>query len=126
MNILDGEILAPGSQLGSGAATVIKQRTATSPVKKVRKQNFTNRHTISPVQHQILNLLAAAGQPVGDRIGHLPRTGDIVDALGLPRTKSAFASVSRSLSRLVTAGKVIGYEPSITTRGKGRHYGLKP
>lgn len=125
MIVLDGEIIAPGSKLGRGTRTVMKG-VGTDTVIKVRKRNIANRVAISPMQHQILNILTAAGQAVGDRIGHLPRTGDIVDALGLPRTKAAFASVSRSLSRLEKAGRIGIYDPLIATRGNGRHYGVKP
>lgn len=125
MTVLEGEILPPGSKLRRGAHPVIKG-AGSGPVIKVPKWNVVNRHLISPMQHQILNILIAAGQPVGERIGHLPRTGDIVDALGMPRSKASFASVSRSLSRLETAGRIVSYEPFLKTRGMGRHYAVKP
>lgn len=95
------------------------------PVIKGRKQTFDNRTAVSPLQHHILNVLAAAGQPIGERIGHLPRTGDIVDALGWPRNKSSFASVSRSLKRLEQAARIVSYSPSVATRGNGFHYAVK-
>lgn len=77
-------------------------------VSKIPNQNIDNR--LSDLQRQILAVLATAGQPEPDgdyqRIGHLPRTGDIVDALGRRRDKAGFASVSRALARLERAGLV--------------------
>lgn len=127
MTILDGEIIPPGRRVGikcAAADTANNQRAASHPVGKIPKQNSVNRNSISAMQHQILGILFSAGQPRGEKIGHLPRTGEIVDALGLPRSRAAFASVSRSLSRLEKAGRVVSYSPSINTRGRGRHYAL--
>jgi hypothetical protein len=126
MTAIDGEIIPPGSKLKVGAPTVINRGVGNGPVNKGRKLTLANRHTISPMQHQILNILIAAGQPIGEEIGHLPRTGDIVDALGWTRDKSSFASVSRSLKRLERAGRIVSYQPFIRTRGNGRHYAVKP
>ncbi|KQZ31600.1 hypothetical protein ASD50_15155 [Mesorhizobium sp. Root552] len=117
MSGIDGEIFLPGSKLGRGAGA--------SPVNNIPKGKKVNRHALSPAQHQILNILTASGQPIGGKVGHLPRTGDIVDALGLPRTKVSFASVSRSLARLAAAGRIVGYSTSMATRGFGRHWGIK-
>jgi hypothetical protein len=50
---------------------------------------FDNRFTR---QQAILAYLATVGQPRGTYIGHLPRTGDVVAALGLPKDKRSFAS----------------------------------
>lgn len=125
MTILEGEIIPPGSKLGVGTPPVNKG-AGTDTVIKIRKRNLDNRATICALQHQILNILTAAGQPKGEKIGHLPRTGEIVDALGWPRNKSSFASVSRSLRRLEQAERIVSYEPFLITRGKGRHYAVKP
>lgn len=91
-------------------------------VSKVQNRNIDNR--LSPLQRQILDYLAHVGQPIGDRIGHLPRTGDVVDAVGRPRDKGNFASVSRALRRLCAAGLVNAYVPALRTRGKGLHWSL--
>ena len=129
MSVLDGKILSPGRsrELGRGARTVSnKRRVGADPVNKVSEQNRVNRTAKrSTLQHMILSVLHDAGQPEAGRIGHLPRTGDIIDALGLPRTKSTFASVSRSLARLEASDWIVSYETEINTRGKGRHYGVK-
>ncbi len=90
---------------------------------KLPDQNIDNR--LSEMQAAIVAYLETFPGPIGDRIGHLPRTGDVVDAIGFPRTKAAFASVSRSLSRLAQAGKVSAYSPSISTRGNGVHWCLR-
>ncbi|RUV94329.1 hypothetical protein EOA75_11790 [Mesorhizobium sp. M1A.F.Ca.IN.022.07.1.1] len=121
--IIDGEILPPRRKAKPGAAT--------DAVIKGPKPTFDNRGDAPPSSgaaraHQILNILTAAGQPQWGKIGHLPRTGDIVDALGLPRTKTAFASVSRSLARLERAGRIVSYAPAMATRGNGFHWAVKP
>ncbi|TIN20163.1 MAG: hypothetical protein E5Y51_03710 [Mesorhizobium sp.] len=122
--IIDGEILPPRRKAKLGAAT--------DPVIKGPKQTFDNRVDAPPPSsgaaraHQILNILTEAGQPLWGKIGHLPRTGDIVDALGLPRTKTTFASVSRSLARLERAGRIVSYAPAMATRGNGFHWAVKP
>jgi hypothetical protein len=90
-------------------------------VNNVPNENLDNRFA---KQRAILVYLATVGQPRGDYIGHLPRTGNIVDALGYPRTKLGFASVSRSLARLCKAGKVHAYYPSRCTPGMGARYCL--
>jgi len=108
-----------------------------SSVSNVPDQNIDNRSQASvskgpqktldnrfAMQRAILAYLATVGQPRGDYIGHLPRTGDIVDALGYPRNKAGFASVSRSLARLCEAGKVEAHYGSICTPGKGARYCL--
>ena len=90
---------------------------------KVPKQNIDNR--LSDLQTQILAYLATTGQPHGERIGHLPRTGNIVDAVGRERDKAGFAAVSRALSRLEKAGLISAYAPQLTTRGKGYHWAVR-
>ncbi|MGN6451314.1 MAG: hypothetical protein ACTHLK_22520 [Brucella intermedia] len=126
MNILEGEIILPGEKLRVGVYPVKNKGDATDTVKNIPKQNNVNRARPSALQYAIMNILTAAGQPIGEKIGHLPRTGDIVDALGLPKTNSSFASVSRSLSRMEKAGRIVGYTPYLSTRGNGRHWGVKP
>ncbi|MBP1297459.1 hypothetical protein [Bradyrhizobium elkanii] len=95
-----------------------------SPVISVPGQNIDNRSRLSGMQKRILVYLASTGQPHGDRIGHLPRTGDVVDQLGMRRDKAGFASVSRSLSRLNAAGLIDAYYPCLATRGMGAHWAL--
>jgi hypothetical protein len=95
--------------------------TGSPMVSKVRNENIDNRFAM---QRAILAYLATVGQPRGDYIGHLPRTGDIVDGLGYARDKAGFASVSRSLARLCKAGKVDAYLPQLRTRGNGARYCL--
>lgn len=92
-------------------------------VSNVRVADIDNRFAM---QRAILAYLATVGQPRGNYIGHLPRTGDIVDALGYTRGKSGFASVSRSLARLCKAGKVNACYAALCTRGKGARYCLAP
>src|SRR5689334_7475553 len=87
------------------------------------KQNIDNR--LSRLQRDVLAYLATVGQPQGDRIGHLPRTGEVVDAIGRNRDKASFTAVSRALSRLEKAGLVAAHRPSIATRGKGSHWALQ-
>lgn len=126
MIVLEGEIILPGEQLRVGVHPVKNKGAATDTVKNIPKQKVFNRVQPSIMQHQIMNILTAAGHPIGEKIGHLPRTGEIIEALGLPRTNSSYASVSRSLSRLEKAGRIVGYTPYIGTPGKGRHWGVKP
>ena len=94
-------------------------------VSKLSDQNIDNR-ALSDMQRRILKYLATAGQPVGDLIGHLPRTGDVVDHIGMRRDKAGFASVSRSLARLRLSGLIMAYHPSLATRGNGSHWALPP
>lgn len=85
------------------------------------------------MQRAILSFLATVGQPIPDpayaadarKIGHLPTNGDVVDALGYPRTKVSSASVSRSLRRLRKAGKIEAHHSIVYIRGKGARYSLK-
>jgi hypothetical protein len=80
------------------------------------------------MQRAILAYLATVGQPDSfDSMVRLPRTGDVVDALGYPRNKASFASVSRSLNRLWNKGEVLRYyDRERCTRGKGGYYCLNP
>jgi hypothetical protein len=131
MMIIEGEIIARSRDQvwRVDAPPVNKSKgVGADPVNKVADHNRVNRKRTSAsiMQHMILNVLHDAGQPIDDRIGHLPRTGDIIDMLGLPRTKSSFASVSRSLARMETAGWIVSYRALVKTRGNGRHYAVKP
>lgn len=96
----------------------------TRPVNNIPNQNSFNR--LSKRQRAILAYLdeRCAFRPLDERIGHLPRTGQIIDGLDLDRTPTNYASVSRSLERLRKAGLVEAYSPSICTQGKGWHYAL--
>jgi hypothetical protein len=96
----------------------------------VQDQNIDNRlnaigRRLSVQQRRILTYLAGAGQPIGSFIGNLPRTGDVVDQLGLVRNKTGFASVSRSLARLNSIGLIASYSPNICTRGCGYHWAVR-
>ncbi len=91
------------------------------PVINVPQQNLANRRDL---QTAILEYLATMGGPEGDRIGHLPRTGDVVDAVGRQRDNAGFATVSRSLARLRRDGRVVAFQPSLLTRGKGFFWAL--
>ena len=55
-------------------------------------------------------------------IGHLPTTGDILEALGRNRTKANYAAVSKALRRLEERGLVVSFDTVIWNRGKGRRY----
>lgn len=94
------------------------------PVIKNPKPNIDNR-VLSPLQQSILAFLAAKWQPIGDRIGHLPRTGDVVHGVSRRRDKAGFASVSRALARLERAGLINAYVPGLQTRGKGYHWAMR-
>lgn len=94
------------------------------PVINISHENVDNR--TSQMQAAILEILASRGAnpPATSFIGNLPRTGDIVDALGRPRDKTSYAAVSRSLKRLWMAGKVNAHSPSIATQGMGYRWSL--
>lgn len=95
----------------------------TDPVNKVLVDNVFNR--LSPMQREIMDYLANFDGPIGNRIGHLPRTGDIIDGIGRARTNASFAAVSRSLSRLRAAGLIDAYDTELRTRGDGSHWSLR-
>src|SRR3954471_158716 len=97
---------------------------AVSAADKAPQQKRGNR--LSSLQRDILSFVTNKGQPIGDRISHLPRTGDVVDAVGRRRDNAGFASVSRALARLEKAGLVAGYRPSVRTVGNGCHWGALP
>jgi DNA-binding MarR family transcriptional regulator len=93
---------------------------------KETKRNIVSR--LSKVQKEILSYLAQTPQPealdYGHRIHHLPRTGDIIDALGRPRTPSNYAAISKALKRLEERGLVSSYQSEAAHRGKGLAYAL--
>ena len=95
-----------------------------SPVINISHENIDNRS--SQMQAAILEILAdrRAVPPTSSFIGDLPRTGDIVDALGRSRDKAGYASVSRSLKRLWKAGKVQAYSSILCARGNGYRWSL--
>jgi len=95
----------------------------TRSVNKVPVNNGFNR--LSPMQREIMGYLANCDGPIGNRIGHLPRTGDIIDAIGRLRTNASFAAVSRSLARLAANGLVDAYHAELRTRGDGSHWSLR-
>lgn len=90
---------------------------------------FANR-PLSQLQRAILEYLATKLPDRVDHghygygIGHLPRTGEIIDALGRRRDKCGFAAVSRSLTRLLAAELILAWRSPFATRGDGCHYSL--
>jgi hypothetical protein len=102
--------------------------TMKQPVNNIPNGNLDSRFAL---QRRILAYLATVGQPQPSArdpdcvtIGHLPRAGDVIDALGLPRDKSSYATVSRALARLCKAGKVDAYYGQLYIQGKGARYCL--
>jgi hypothetical protein len=91
------------------------------PVNNISRRNIDNRFE---VQRRILAYLATVEPPRGGYIGNLPGTGEVVDALGLPRNKCSYASVSRSLARLCASGKVERYYTERAGQGKGARWAL--
>ncbi len=90
---------------------------------KFQNQNVVSR--LSRVQRGILAYLATTPQPSGSHIGNLPRTGDIIEALGGERTASKYAIVSKSLRRLEERGLVCVYSSEMAIQGKGYRYALR-
>ena len=78
------------------------------------------------MQRDIIAAMVAMGAnpPASSFIGNLPRTGDIVDAIGRNRDKAGFASVSRALARLRREGLVNAYVAEVATRGHGYRWSL--
>jgi hypothetical protein len=100
----------------------LDNRLATEPVNKTQTLQLDNR---LEMQRRILAYLRTRDKYNVIHGGDMPSTGNVVDALGMPRTKSSFASVSRSLrSRLVIAGKVETYRAMCNLQGKGLRYCL--
>jgi hypothetical protein len=93
------------------------------PVNSAQNWPGVNR-LLSQQQAAILEILATKG-PVTDQTHYfdMMRTGAIIDALGRPRTKAAFASVSRSLNRLYRAGLIVACYCNFSTVGDGLAYG---
>lgn len=95
-------------------------------VKGVPDRNVVNR----PAADLILDLLRERGlaKPYGDGsfdTKHLPRTGDVIDALGRPRDNVSYASVSRSLARLQAKGLIVAYR-GLWSVGQGHRWGIVP
>jgi hypothetical protein len=99
-----------------------------SAVNKVPTSDIVNR--LSPLQRAIVEILQRMPGPGADvdedgcvYMGHLPFTGDIIDMLGRPRDRKSYASVSRSLGRLVSTG-LVECSQAWFHRGKGFRYWL--
>ena len=90
----------------------------------VPKRRFISR--LSKMQKAILAHLAAAPQPNGDLIGHLSRTGDIINALGRERTPSSYAAISKALRRLEERGLINAYSAQCRLAGNGYRYAVNP
>jgi DNA-binding transcriptional ArsR family regulator len=67
-------------------------------------QHENNVSRLSKMQKEILLCLGPFKAPDTEYIGDLPRTGEIIEALGRPRTASNYSVVSRALSRLEERG----------------------
>lgn len=87
----------------------------------VPHQDIDNR--LSGVQIRIVEILSGLQKPT-DCIGHLPTTGEMVERLGLPRTRSNVASVARSLSRLQRIGILAAWRGEIYMPGKAFRWSL--
>ena len=90
------------------------------------------RKGISRLQRDILQVLQAVPEnlrPNGDAwghsyIGHLPTTGDIIEALGRSRENKNYAAVSKALMRLEARGLLSSYGSIVRLRGDARRYAL--
>lgn len=79
---------------------------------------------LSKMQRAILRYLAGIPIPTDSYIGNLPRTGDIIEAIGRARTPQAYSAVSRALHRLESRGLISSYASYLCIPGKGRRYAL--
>jgi DNA-binding MarR family transcriptional regulator len=93
-----------------------------TPVNKVRGPDIINRPPLSPMQREILAVLQPA--PGGSSLRGMPGTGEIITAIGRQRDPKHFASVSRSLARLVKAGLVVAWHAELCLPGRGSRYAL--
>jgi hypothetical protein len=87
------------------------------PVNKIAPPNVVNR------QEAILAVLAHRFCRSGELTDQW-RTGQIIDALGLDRSPSVRASVSRSLRRLAAAGRIVEWSPGRAISGRGSYWSL--
>jgi hypothetical protein len=89
---------------------------------KIPIQNIVNRTNArrSDILDALDNLGALGAR--GNFIGHLPSTGDVIDAMGLARDATTFASVSRSLRRMAVAGLIREWRATLCHRGKGARW----
>ncbi|WP_445222164.1 hypothetical protein ACKWRH_21100 [Bradyrhizobium sp. Pa8] len=100
----------------------------TETTNKIQHENLVSR--LSKMQKEIISYLFTAPQPTphpsgGLTVYHLPRTGDIIDALGRERTAANFAAVSKALLRLEKRGLIYSYRAELCYwRGKGSGYAL--
>jgi hypothetical protein len=89
---------------------------------------------LSKVQKEILAYLITAPQPLHEpneygtyNTTYVPRTGDIISALGRKRTPSNYAVVSRALRRLQARGLINVFHSAVFYRqGKGCAYAVNP
>lgn len=94
---------------------------------KILDQNIDNR--LSELQRRILGILPLEPQPLDGELplGGLPFVRDVIAALGLKRTRSATASVSRALERLERRGLVSSYRGVLYVPGKALRFArIKP
>jgi len=82
---------------------------------------------LSRQQVAIIEVLRSHPRPRPDQRSHgLPTTGEIIDALGLERSAQNYASVSRTLARLVERGEVLLWQGELYRAGRGYGYSLRP
>lgn len=91
-----------------------------SPVIKVQSCPIDNPSAARSLQQaKVLDALRALPD------GHVGlKTGDLVDRVGRARDKAGFASVSRTLSRLVRSHDVEAFQSAYSQRGGGLFYRL--
>lgn len=94
--------------------------------KSAAVNNVANPNVVNRRQAAILEVLESLGAHglEGERLNHLPTTGGIIDALGLPRDATSYASVSRSLRRMHKAGLVDEYLPQVRAPGSASFWAL--
>jgi DNA-binding MarR family transcriptional regulator len=88
------------------------------PVNNIPDENIINR--LSPMQLDILNVFP---KDDGTR-ATIMTTGKIIDQIGRNRDGNAYASVSRSLDRLVKLGLLAAWTTQLCRPGRGYIYRL--
>jgi len=99
-------------------------RPPADPVNKVARADLVNR--LSPMQRAIINALDPMPEPAGGYISlkGMPTTGGVIERIGRLREPKSYASVSRSLERLVRAGLVEACSGQLCIQGRGFRYAL--
>lgn len=86
---------------------------------------------LSRLQCAILDVLKAVkpspctpDQWGAEYIGHLPTSGQILEALGRDRTNANYAAVSKALRRLEERRLIVSHRSQLWLRGKALRYAL--